>query len=260
MWFKKYWPAMLGIALQAGSIWKFIKWALDWRGRYDALAATYHETGGASAVIGYILNPPPWFYPVAFVVGFALIWWNFQRVRSSRKEAVELAKPSEFAAPNPAKPPVLPKPLKELFGSDFPNQGKKFRPVPVTFENSQAIDCVMQVHQDFVSGVEFMSLYIPKCGKAVEVCEYFANNFRSHYDQLRIQIHLNVPSPGEPMIDRSIDLALSPRLYVYHEDEIDYDGRARVTGLFRILGLIAKLRGQAYRNEEWRNRLLAQTA
>jgi hypothetical protein len=149
MWFKKYWPAMLGIALQAGSIWKFIKWALDWRGRYDALAATYHETGGASAVIGYILNPPPWFYPVAFGVGFALIWWNFQRVRSSRKEAVELAKPSEFAAPNPAKPPVLPKPLKELFGSDFPNQGKKFRPVPVTFENSQPIDCVMQVHQDF---------------------------------------------------------------------------------------------------------------
>jgi len=62
------------------------------------------------------------------------------------------------------------------------------------------------------------------------------------------------------MIDRSIDLALSPRLYVYHEDEIDYDGRARVTGLFRILGLIAKLRGKAYRNEEWRNRLLAQTA
>jgi tRNA_anti-like len=81
MWLKKYWPALLAIALQAESLWKFLKWALDWRGRYDALAETYHEIGGASAVIGYILDPPPWFYPLAFLAGLILIWWNFHRNR-----------------------------------------------------------------------------------------------------------------------------------------------------------------------------------
>jgi hypothetical protein len=81
MWFKKNWPALLAVALQAESLWKFLKWALDWRGRYDGLAATYHEIGGGSAMIGYILDPPPWFYPLAFFVGLILIWWNFHRNR-----------------------------------------------------------------------------------------------------------------------------------------------------------------------------------
>jgi len=40
---------------------------------------------------------------------------------------------------------------------------------------------------------------------------------------------------------------------------MDYEARARVTGLFRVLGLIAKLRGQSYQTEEWKNWLLAQT-
>jgi hypothetical protein len=69
MWVKKYWPTLLAIALQAESIWKLLKWAMDWRGRYDAFAATYHDIGGTSVVIGFILDPPPWFYPLSFFVG-----------------------------------------------------------------------------------------------------------------------------------------------------------------------------------------------
>jgi hypothetical protein len=95
MWLKKYWPTLLAAALQAESLWKFLKWALDWRGRYDALAATYHEIGGVGAVIGYIVDPPPWFYPLAFVVGFILIWWNFRR---SREQANAEISPSRDMA------------------------------------------------------------------------------------------------------------------------------------------------------------------
>ena len=160
----------------------------------------------------------------------------------------------------PEKPQILPKSLKELFDTNFPHLGKKNRPIPITYDNLPTINCVMSVHQDFDSGVEFISFYIPKCGKVVDVCEYFAHNFRRDYDQLSAQIHINIPSPGEPMADRSTDLTLSPRVYLYHEDEMDYEARARVTGLFRVLGLIAKLRGQSYQTEEWKNRLLAQTA
>src|ERR1700687_2114345 len=77
MWFSKNWPWLLAFLLQGESLWKLLKWALDWRGRYDALAATYHEVGGIGAMIGYILDAPPWFYPTAFVAGLILIWWNF---------------------------------------------------------------------------------------------------------------------------------------------------------------------------------------
>jgi len=64
--------------------------------RYDALAATYHEVGGVDAVIGYILDPPPWFYPLAFVAGIILIWWNFHR--TSEQANAEILPPRDIAA------------------------------------------------------------------------------------------------------------------------------------------------------------------
>jgi hypothetical protein len=261
MWFKKYWPAMLGLALQAESIWKFIKWALDWRGRYDALAATYHEAGGVSAVIGFILDPPPWVYPLAFITGLVLIWWNFWRVRHSQREAVnETKQPPEQVEIKAEKPPILPKPLKELFESDFPRLGKKMHPMPVTFDGLPTIDCMMFVYQDFDSGVEFVSFYIPKCERPVDVCDYFANNFRRDYDQLRAQIQFNIRSPGETVMDRSIDLPLSGRVYLYHEDEMGYQDFARVTGIFKMFGLVPRFRGPNYKMDEWKKRLLAQVS
>jgi hypothetical protein len=78
-WIKTKWPWALVIALQAESLWKLLKWALDWRGRIDALAASYHEIGGSGAVIGFILDPPAWFYPWAFITGLMLIFWNSKR-------------------------------------------------------------------------------------------------------------------------------------------------------------------------------------
>jgi hypothetical protein len=94
MWLKKYWLALLGVALQAETLWKFLKWILDWRGRYDALAATYHEVGGSGVAIGYILDPPAWFYPAAFLAGLILIWWNFHWNR----EQPHTSFPSDLAA------------------------------------------------------------------------------------------------------------------------------------------------------------------
>jgi hypothetical protein len=54
MLFKKYWKAILGFAFWLGPIWDFIKWLLDWRGRIDALAASYHDLGGYHVMIAYI--------------------------------------------------------------------------------------------------------------------------------------------------------------------------------------------------------------
>jgi hypothetical protein len=81
VWFKKYWKSILGVAFWLGPIWDFIKWCLDWRGRIDALAASYHDLGGYHVMIAYLLNPPSWLYPPFMIAGLALIWWNFRRNR-----------------------------------------------------------------------------------------------------------------------------------------------------------------------------------
>src|ERR1700720_3094399 len=73
---KKYWQVALAALLFAEPLWKFAKWILDWRGRIDVVAETYHEIGGVHGLIGYILDPPPWIDPIAIIVGLILIWYS----------------------------------------------------------------------------------------------------------------------------------------------------------------------------------------
>jgi hypothetical protein len=179
-------------------------------------------------------------------------WWL-------KPKPLALEKPAgEASQETPQKPPILPKPLKELFESDFPRLGKKMHPMPVTFDGAPTINCMMFIYQDFDSGVEFISFHIPRCGRPVEVCDYFANNYRRDYEQQKAMIHFNIRAPGETVMDRSVDLPLSGRVYLYHEDEMDHQDFARVTGLFKMFGLTPRFRGQNYMMDEWKRRLLAQ--
>jgi len=86
MGFKKHWPWLLAVLLWSAPIWKFLIWLLDWRGRIDALAETYHE-GGATAIVGYILDPPPWSTPFAICAGLILIAWDLRRNQNKQNTA-----------------------------------------------------------------------------------------------------------------------------------------------------------------------------
>jgi hypothetical protein len=88
MFFKKYWKSILGVAFWLGPIWDFIKWCLDWRGRVDTLAATYHDIGGYHVIIAYLLNPPSWLYLPFMIAGLVLIWWNVQRPKKTNLKAL----------------------------------------------------------------------------------------------------------------------------------------------------------------------------
>jgi hypothetical protein len=80
---QKILESIFGFAFLLGPIWDFIKWCLDWRGRVDALAATYHDIGGYHVMIAYLLNPPSWLYPPFMFAGLALIWWNLRRPKKA---------------------------------------------------------------------------------------------------------------------------------------------------------------------------------
>jgi hypothetical protein len=75
------------LAFWLGPIWDFTKWCLDWRGRVDALAATYQDIGGYHVLLAYLLNPPSWLYPPFMVAGLALIWWNLRRPKKENLNA-----------------------------------------------------------------------------------------------------------------------------------------------------------------------------
>jgi hypothetical protein len=251
--------------------WRRLVFGLDWTTRTDFIVSFIFDWrkwlwglvpsgGGVTFLWAAVEGRSPldvWLAAVGVMAGLAfVVFVALKVIETRRNKAPAIARP-EAEKPS-EKPLILPKSLKELFDSDFPHLGKKMRLVPITFERTPTFDCVMLVHQDFESGVEFISLYIPGCGRPVDVCDYFANNFRRDYDQLKAQIHFNIRRPGETVMDRSSDLRLSGRVYLYHEDEMDYEGYARVTGIFRMFDLAPRFRGQSYRMEEWKKRLLAQ--
>ena len=70
-------PSIAGVLFNLPSLFQFIKWVLDWRGRYDA-ASSLSESGRGpmTEFLSYI---PPWFYPVALIGGIVLIWWDSKR-------------------------------------------------------------------------------------------------------------------------------------------------------------------------------------
>ena len=97
----RHWPWLPAFLLQAQSIINSFAWLLDQRSRYDAFTGSLKDMGGPRNVIGYLLNPPPWFYLVAFVAGLVLIYWDTRR---NRKRDGTLAGATRPAGPDHSTP------------------------------------------------------------------------------------------------------------------------------------------------------------
>ena len=85
MAFRRLWAILVALLLFGEPLWGFIKWALDWRGRIDALAETYQELGGMHAIVAFFLSPPSWapaFYPILIIGGIVLIWLDLRKQRA----------------------------------------------------------------------------------------------------------------------------------------------------------------------------------
>lgn len=65
-------PTIGGAILSAPSLWQLLKWILDWKGRYDS---------ARSLIEGGMFNVPPWVFPILFIAGLLLIWWDTRRKR-----------------------------------------------------------------------------------------------------------------------------------------------------------------------------------
>jgi hypothetical protein len=68
-------PSLAGVLFNLPSLFQFIKWILDWKGRYDAAES---GRGPMTEILSHI---PPWFYPVALIAGIVLIWWDSKRAK-----------------------------------------------------------------------------------------------------------------------------------------------------------------------------------
>lgn len=246
MWIKKYWPAVVGGAVQLPGLWSFLKWLLDWRGRIDALAETYHEIGGWHAMVGYILDPPPWFSPLALVVGLLLIWWS---IRRSHKQVD--SKPVEKTKVDAALKP-LPK-LEDLFKTDFGflsvdrSVTIKVRIPTLSFEKN--VEVPLKIWRDFSSNSEFVSVFVPLFGDArmdrsIEgVIEHLKADIRQWREEAKL-IGVVTGFPGS--LSRSEDLVFSGRVFVYTLNPLDAIEIGRLTESYRKDGMFLEIRGSQH--------------
>jgi hypothetical protein len=70
-------PSLAGVLFNLPSLLQFIKWVLDWKGRYDAASSL--SDSGRGPMTEFLSYIPPWFYPVALIAGIGLIWWDSKR-------------------------------------------------------------------------------------------------------------------------------------------------------------------------------------
>jgi hypothetical protein len=71
----RHWRTIIGILVLFQPAWQFIKWALDWAGRFDLIASHLHDFR-AQAVLDFISNPPAWSFSPTIGAGLLLIWWD----------------------------------------------------------------------------------------------------------------------------------------------------------------------------------------
>ena len=78
--FKKHLAAILtGTAFNLPALWKGVVWLTDWLSRFDLWRTYGRELPGAAAVIGYLLNPPPWTVFLTGTVGVLIVLWDVRR-------------------------------------------------------------------------------------------------------------------------------------------------------------------------------------
>ncbi len=109
---KRRWPRIAAILLLLGPATDVLTRLLDWRSRYDAFTESLTEVGGFRAVVGYVLNPPPWFILCALIAGLALIYWDL------RRRMPQTVSPSLYSQPASIAPASAVEPPKILFGEN----------------------------------------------------------------------------------------------------------------------------------------------
>ena len=121
---KRRWPRIAAILLLLGSVLgsaiDVLTWLLDWRSRYDAFTESLTEVVGFRAVVGYVLNPPPWFILCGLIAGLALIYWDL------RRRMPQTVSPSLDSQPASIAPASAVEPPKILFGEKLRNKSRQW--------------------------------------------------------------------------------------------------------------------------------------
>jgi hypothetical protein len=135
---RRHWASWLGISFQVPSAAKWALGALDWRSRYDAFGEYLQDAGGWRAMFAILLNPPSWFYPTAFVIGVALIWWDASRsMKRHRQKTAQTALP---AVKGDARDNAQPPPPQLPPNAKFSFKGRVFYHIAHNYSHEENIE------------------------------------------------------------------------------------------------------------------------
>lgn len=75
---RRHWSFILGAISNLPSLWHTLVWLFDWGARVDFVTTKLREHGGATVILGFLLDPPPWLFLVTLPTGAALILWDLK--------------------------------------------------------------------------------------------------------------------------------------------------------------------------------------
>lgn len=102
----RYWRTVLGLVSNLPALWRALVSFFDWGARVDVVVAHWHELGWVGDLGAFFVSPPYWFFPLAFLGGLGLIYWDTRR-RNKKTESGP--KPETNSEPSePEKIPTVP--------------------------------------------------------------------------------------------------------------------------------------------------------
>lgn len=145
----------------------------------------------------------------------------------------------------PTKDATPPRRLRALFEADFPN-GLKVREDATLEQAGTRLTITFERVLDFDAGTRYLAFYIPESNISLPVCYYIAARFKEFMDPTTGATKIGRQSSGDPTVMKSTDMKPSGLVYLYVEDDLDLQEKAKLAAFYKSKGLTMQFRSLDY--------------
>jgi len=145
--------------------------------------------------------------------------------------------------------------LREYFDTDFPVLNTATT-LSLTLSNklssqSATYEVPARVHQDFDSGIKYISYFVGSCPDIYALCEGLVMNPQWVMDAVAQTVEVQSGYPGQKMLNTA-DLKFSGRIFLYTEDVLPLEAAAKLEEQGQQAGISVVVRSSICAHERSR--------